>query len=495
MGNDEFSLARKAVRGTVWVFGVKAFTRVFSLIRTIILARLLSPTDFGLFGIALLTLMTLDTFSQTGFLQALIQKKKDIHSYLNSAWTVSILRGIFLFLILFLIAPYVALFFEASEAKWIIQVIAISFLFQGFINIGVVYFQKELQFRKYFIFEASGALLDFVVAVTAALLYRNVWALVFGILAGQALKLVISYFIHPFKPKLDFNLTKAKELFTFGKWIFGSSILIFLITQGDDIFVGKFLGIMMLGYYQLAFKFANLPTTEITYVISQVAFPTYAKLQHSIKRLRAVYVKILQIVAFLSFFTATLIIVFAKDFTLLFLGDKWSPIIFPLQILCAAGLFRSLMATTGPVLKAVNKPHYETKWQFVRLLILGGLITYFTFRWNIAGTSFSVLLANVLGWIGLSNEVLKITNCKFFLYIKMIIYPLVISTCIGTLLFFIKSFVVGISFLNLLILLLIGCLLFFIAIYILNNISNYKLLDVLSYIFKEIRGNNNDRIA
>ena len=215
----EESLSRRVVKGGVWVFALRITQQIFYLIRLIILARILAPHDFGLLGIAMLTMMTLETFSQTGFQAALIQKKENIDAYLNSAWTVGIIRGFILFIILYFIAPYISIFFKTPQAEPIIRVIGFSFLIQAFTNIGVIYFQKELEFNKQFVYKLTGTLADFVVAVSAALLLRSVWALVFGLLAGNATRLVVSYFIHPYRPHINFDMGKAKELFGFGKWV------------------------------------------------------------------------------------------------------------------------------------------------------------------------------------------------------------------------------------------------------------------------------------
>ena len=209
------SLGKKVVRGGIWVFTLRGTQRLFSFVRLIILARILAPSDFGLMGIALLTMAALNTFSQTGFQTALIQKKEDIKSYLDAAWTVTIIRGIILFLILYFIAPYAATFFKSPKALSIIKVIGFSFLIQAFTNIGVVYFQKELEFNKQFIYQFTGTIADFVVAVSAAVILRNVWALVYGLLAGNAARLIVSYLIHPYRPHLSFDFGKAKELFGF----------------------------------------------------------------------------------------------------------------------------------------------------------------------------------------------------------------------------------------------------------------------------------------
>ena len=200
------SLSQRTVRGGLWVFSLRIVRQLFGVTRLIILARFLYPDDFGLMGIALLTMSTLETFSQTGFQAALIQKKEDIKTYLDAAWTILVLRGLILFSILYLIAPYAATFFDAPEAKLIIRVIGISVLFQALTNIGVIYFQKELEFNKEFIYQFAGTLADFIVAISAVIILKNVWALVFGLLAGNAVKCFVSHLIHPYNPRLKFNL-------------------------------------------------------------------------------------------------------------------------------------------------------------------------------------------------------------------------------------------------------------------------------------------------
>ncbi len=389
------SLSQRTVRGGFWVFSLRIVQQIFGLARLVILARILAPHDFGLMGIALLTMSTLETFSQTGFQAALIQKKEDIESYLDAAWTVLILRGLVLFGILYFAAPYVASFFDTPEAKPIIQVIGLSVLFQAFTNIGVIYFQKELEFNKEFIYQLAGTLADFIVAISAVLILKNVWALVFGLLAGNAARCFVSYLIHPYRPHLSRDLRKAKELFGFGKWVLGSSILIFLITQGDDIFVGKLLGVAALGFYQMAYRISNMPVTEITQVISKVTFPAYSKLQDNLPKLREAYLKVLQLTAFLSFPIAGLIFVLAPDFTKIFLGEKWMPMVSAMQVLVLWGVIRSMAGVNSSILQAVKRPDIITKLNAIKLPILAILIYPLSIKWGIVGTSLAVLISAI----------------------------------------------------------------------------------------------------
>jgi O-antigen/teichoic acid export membrane protein len=407
---QEGPLAHQVTKGGLWVFAFRGVDNGLRLIKLVILARVLAPNDFGLFGIALLAMSTLETFSQTGFQTALVQKKGDITRYLDTAWTVFIMRSAILFALLFFSAPHVALFFNTPDASPIIKVIGVSILLAGFTNIGIVYFQKEMEFDRQFIYQLSVTLVDLLVVIAAALAFKNVWAFVFGLLAGNITGLVMSYVLHPYRPHFRLDLSKAKVLFGFGKWVFWSSILIFLVTQGDDVFVGKFLGVTMLGFYQMAYRISNMPATEITHVISQVTFPAYSKMQDDLLRLREAYLRVLQLTAFLAFPMAGLIFVLAPEFTKLFLGEKWMPIVPAMQVLCIFGIIRAFNATTGSVFQAVGRPSILTKVSFIQLLFLAAIIYQFTDIGKLVGISLAVTLANFLCFVLAFKEVLKITK-------------------------------------------------------------------------------------
>jgi O-antigen/teichoic acid export membrane protein len=380
---------------------------------------------------------------------------------------------------LYFIAPYAAIFFDAPEAKPIIRVIGFSILFQAFTNIGVTYFKKELEFNKEFIYQFAGTLADFIVAVSAVLILRNVWALVLGLLAGNIVRCFVSYLIHPYRPHLSKDLGKAKELFGFGKWILGTSILVFLVTQGNDILVGKLLGTTALGFYQLAYRISNMPATEITHVISQVTFPAYSKLQDNIPKLKETYLKVLQFITFLSFLIAGLIFVLAPDFTKIFLGEKWMPMVPAMQVLVFAGLVRSIVATTGPIFEAVGKPKIDTKWQIVRLFVIAILIYPCIIKWGILGVSIVVFLSIFVMNIGCSFEVIKITRCGNKNFGKVLVFPLVNGMVMVSAIFVLRAYINTTGILNFFLLLSVGILVYFVIIYIFDKNLNYNMQQLL----------------
>jgi len=490
-------LGRRVTRAGFWVFFLRIMEKVFGIVRLIIIARFISPNNFGLMGIALLTMSTLNTFSQTGFQQALIQKKGRIKKYLDSTWTFLIFRGIILFLILYFLAPYAATFFAAPEARLIIRVIALATLFSGFNNVGIIFFQKKLEFNKHFFYKLSGTLADFVVAVALAIILKNVWALVFGLLAGNFVRLIASYLLHPYRPKISFDFKNIAPLFHFGKWILGSSILIFLITQGDDIFLGKMLGVTALGFYQMAYKISNMPATEYSHLIATVMLPAYSKIQNNLLKLKEAYLQVLQLTTFLAVPIAGGIFVLAPEFVRIFLSGKWMPIVPVMQVLAIYGLLRAIGATTGVVFVSQGKPELRTKIQFVALIILAILIYPLTQRFGMVGTAMAVLIYVLITNPYAVYLVLRIIMVDKFDYdrlSKIITFPLIGTLIMMAVVFVLKKNIdllgihLNLSILYFVLIMMIGIITYLALAYLFDRFSNYKIWHLAREQLKSLFG-------
>ncbi|GAJ10357.1 unnamed protein product, partial [marine sediment metagenome] len=256
----------------------------------------------------------------------------------------------------------------------------------------------------------------------------------------------------------------------------GSSILIFLITQGDDIFVGKLLGVAMLGFYQMAYRISNIPATEITHVISQVTFPAYSKLQDNLPKLREAYLKVLQFTAFLSFPIAGLIFVLAPDFTRIFLGEKWMPMVLAVQALAAWGLIRSIGATTGSVFFSVGRPKILTKIQCVHLVLLAILIYPLSIRWEIFGTSLAVIFATLIPVLVAFYMVAKVIKCKTWNFCKMIVLPFINTAIMISLIFILKTrWSNTVGMLEIFLFIVLGVVSYLGIAYLLDKFSSYRM--------------------
>jgi PST family polysaccharide transporter/lipopolysaccharide exporter len=385
-------LAERTAKSGVWAVVTNLADRGLQLLMVAILARLLDPADFGLLGIALLTLTAFKRFSKLGFDEALIQKSSgNVDSYLNTYWSIEIVRGLLLGGLLFVAAPYVAAFFGEPRAAPILEVIAVTPVLLGLKNPGIVYFRKDLDFHKQFVYRMSGSTINFVVALALALATQSVWALVLGYVAADAARLVASFLTHGYRPRPGFDVEAARDLFGFGKWMTGAGIVYFVINQGDDAVVGFFLTAASLGFYQVAYRFAKAPATEISQVISSVAFPAYSQLQDDIPQLRAAFFRTLQVTTLVAFPTSVGIAVVAPTFVEAVFGQQWLPMIPVMQLVAVYGLFIALGSTYNPVWKALGRPDFATKLGVLRLVLTAAVIIPATQRFGITGAAAAVL--------------------------------------------------------------------------------------------------------
>lgn len=386
------NLAHRVVHSGLWTAIQRVAVRGLNFVQLVVLARLLVPEDFGLFGIALLTRQTLDTLLQFEIDSALIQRQEATDQYLDTAWTLKVLKAVLVAGGLLLTAPYVAAFFDAPGAGPLIRVLSAVVLLRGFENIGVVYFRKELEFRKRFALGFSKALANAVVAISLAVLLGSVWALMAGIVAGAAVRLVLSYTLHPYRPRFELDGGKFRDLWNYGKWLFGSSTLIYASTQGDDILLGRWLGAVSLGVYQVAYRISNAVATEVTHVISSVAFPAYSKLQSVTDSLRRGFLSTLALTSLIVVPLAAAIVLFIPEFVRHVIGEQWEAAIGPVRILAVAGLLRAFSACWGPFYRAqarTEKPFWKNA---IRLVLSLGPAYPLTMLYGIEGMSLCVVL-------------------------------------------------------------------------------------------------------
>jgi O-antigen/teichoic acid export membrane protein len=484
--NPERNIYGRASKGVFWVFLLRAVQLLLQTVKLMVLAHLLDPYNFGLMGIALLTMAVVETFSTTGFEAALIQKKEDIRSYLDVAWTVLVFRGFVLFTLLYLIAPHAATFFDEPEAAPIIRVVGISVVFKALTNIGVVYFQKEMEFHRTFVHTLSGTLADISVAIPAAFLLRSVWALVFGSLAAAIVRLVVSYVIHPYRPHLSFNNRQFRELFGFGKWLLGSTVVVFLARQGDDAFLGKVLGASALGFYQMAYRFADLPGSEVG-VLSRVAFPAYSKLQGDIAKLKTAYLKMVGCVSFLCLPLAGGIFALSPEFTQIFLGDKWMPMVPVLRILIISGMIKVPMDTCGALFNGMGRPDISFRLVLVRVITLAVIIYPLTMRWQITGTALAVVLAiyaSVPIWLFGTAKLIKAGLAD---YLRMLWPPLIGTVGMCLVLFGFGVFIDQSQLAGFLCSVLTGVVSFLGFMFLIQELADYAVLREIKSLFDSLR--------
>jgi O-antigen/teichoic acid export membrane protein len=333
---------KDAIRGVTWIGGYRGITRVFSVIRTVVLARILSPDQFGVYAIAVTVLSFLEIFTETGINTVLIQQKDKVEKYINTAWVVSIVRGIIISVVLFFLAPVIGNFFGSPSSIELIRFTALVPLVRGFLNPSIVRLQTELRFKQEFFIRTAIFILDSTVAVTLALLLKSPFALIYGLLSGAVLEIVFSYLLFKPKPTFEFHSEKLSFILSHGKWLTFTGMFDYLYQNSDNILVGRMLGTGPLGLYQTAYQFATMPVTEVSNILSRVTFPLLIKISDNQKRLFDAYIKTL-VVTVLVVSPLSLLFIFFPNVVITILGDKWVGITDALRVLGILGVVRSVV--------------------------------------------------------------------------------------------------------------------------------------------------------
>ncbi len=403
-------LQHRVLRGGAWLLGADLANRAIGLVKITILASLLAPKDFGLMGMAVLVLSWFDTFSQTGFSTALIRKPGDVGSYLGTFWTVQAIRGALLSAVLFASAPLVGSLFHSPEVVPIVRAISVVALFKGLANPAVIYLRRQLRMDREVIWRVGGNLTGFLVAVPFALRYRSVWALVAAALAANVAELALSYLVIAHRPKFELDWPKAREMMRFGKWIFWSNMASYLSLYADGWVVGRFLGGISLGYYQVAQQFGMTPLTGVSGHITAVALPAFSKLQDG-PSLRSAYLRSVRFASTALFPLGALVTAFADIPIRIVLGEKWMPVCPLLRLLTWVGVLTALGGVSMAFLQAVNQPNHAARAAFLRFAGFAVLFYPLMKFYGVTGVALAALIsspislcylyvrtAKVLGW-------------------------------------------------------------------------------------------------
>lgn len=395
--NRKKSLSERVLQASFWTFLLHGGARTLALIRNVVLARLLSPQDFGLFGIALVVLSILDRFSNTGLRSAVIQKDEDVREYLDSVWSVHVLRGAALASGLLFGAPYIAEFFEEPDAARLIQMLGLAVLLAGIVNPGVLYYQRELDRKPLFLQHSGAKIADLATSIVLAFVLRSAWALLFGALAARLTQVILSYVLHSYRPRFRIDWRKARELGRYGRWVFLNNALFFLAYRGDNFLVGKILGAPALGIYMMAYSISEVVTVEISRIATEIGFPAYSRVQGEKNRLQKAFSMAIVLVGSIAFPVALTLWLLAEPVTTVILGERWSEVEIVLPFLAIAGAIRALVANGNAAFNAMGHPVLSFKMN-----LLGVAVTY-AFMLPLIGSRglWGVALAVAAGQIGM----------------------------------------------------------------------------------------------
>lgn len=390
---DEGDFGVNAARGGVVMIASRVVIKGLHFIRTLILARLLFPHDFGLFALASVAIGFADLISQPGFNTSLIQEKGDIKPYLSSVWTANILRNSAIALALCAASPALARYFEEPALALIIPGLALATVLTGFENPGIVYFQKEIRFKRKFVLDTLLVLGDLIVVVIAGAILHNVWALVVGSIGNRVIAVILSFWLHPFRPRFALEWRKVRSLMRFGKWVWATGVLTFVIGKIDVVAIGKLLDPESLGYYQAAIGLAMLPAVEIARALFPIAYPYYARVREDRAALGRAFTAATSIMLAASLPILFGLLAVAPEGVMLLYGEKWLPMAPVLAIVVFYGMGRSIEYFLVPLALALGRPFAQTAGAGVQGVLLAALVPIFVAENGIEGAAVAIVIA------------------------------------------------------------------------------------------------------
>ena len=453
--NDD-GIKQRTLRAGVLVGASSVVVNILSLLRSVVLARLLSPEIFGLWAICTTLVRALKVFSETGLSSALIQRQDRAAEAVDTAFTLLIVRGALLTLITVAAAPYFAFFYEKPILEPLVSILAVAFLISGFHNIHTVLYEKELKYRRLVLLEQLSQILTFIFVVVVAYIYRNIWALVAGHLAAAVISVVMSYLVISDKPRIKFNKKIAWELFHYGKYVSGAAIVVFLTFEIDNLVIAKLLGMEALGFYTIAFMLGNLPATHLAKVVSGVMLPAYSKLQLDLNALRSAYLRTLEFVSLFAIPTAVGLCVLAPQIVGVIYGERWLPAVEALRVLAVFGCVRSISALRGYLFNAIGKPQTTFYITVTKLIIIAVLIYPLTVTYGIVGAALAVTGPAVLASVADFFLVRRIIGLELRKALAPLLRTSIFSGLMAVVLLVLHPYLGGIDFLSLLASILIG---------------------------------------
>lgn len=362
------------------------------LARTMVLAWLLVPEDFGLLVISTIAVDVLLSVTNLGVIPALVQRRAPSENQYDAAWTLGMIRAAVITVGVFLAAPLIANLFAEPRAVNLIRVVAFRPLLEATASIKVAELIRSLKFRRLTAIYLPEALANAIVSISLAPFF-GVWALVAGTMAGPAALVVVSYSLAPHRPRFQLDLDAVRPLVQFGRWIFLTSLAAVAGSFMVQFVIARTLGSAALGLYFVASKLALAPSEISSEVVGNVAFPVFSRIQGNVLKAGRVFRAVFLGVSVFIFPVCALLIALAPSLVENILGQKWDGAGEVIRIFALVNIAGMLGDTVVPVLKGMGRPSGLLLIEAVQSLLLVALIWGLAGAFGVAGAALAWLLA------------------------------------------------------------------------------------------------------
>jgi len=437
MSNDN-NLKNKTRKGLFWSTFNTFFNKGLTFLFGIILARLLTPADYGTIGILAIFITIISIFVDSGFSVALIRKEEKKPEDYDTQFYFNIGIGFVCYLILFIFAPYIANFYELPILCPLLRVLAIKIIIQSFGIVQTAIYSINLDFKTPAIIAITANICTGIVGIYMAYTGFEVWSLVAQQLLSQLIIVGAYWILSKWSPQLRFSKDSFRYLFGFGSKILGTSLIQTVYNNIYPLVIGGKFGAGDLGLYSRANHFAQLPSEHISMVLNRVSFPVLSSINNDRNRVISLYTRMLKLTAFVVFPLMVFLAAISYPLIELLLGHKWISSAPMLQILCLALMWQPISAINQSILKVLNRPDLLLKMEFIKrplgiCIIIASL--YFGMIGVCVGTVLIFLLAFVVDNI-CASIAMGVSKLRPF---RQLLPYIVMSVCLGAIIFALNS--------------------------------------------------------
>ena len=363
------NLKQKAASGMVWMAIQKYSTMIIQFISGIILARLLTPYDYGCIGMLSIFMVLAEAFIDGGFGSALIQKKRPTQEDYSTIFFWNLFMAVILYAVLYFSAPIIARFYKIPLLSMVLRVQGVILFIYGFNIVQRNQLQKQLKFKTLSIITLTSSMIALVVTIIMAYKGFGVWSLVTQHILVAALPAVAFWVFVKWRPAFVFSWNSFKELFSFGLFMFLTNLINQFSTQLQGLLIGRFYNASTMGYYSKAQRTESLASQSISSVMTQVTYPLYAEIQDDKQALANVIKRITMTLAYFSFPLLFILLLVAKPLFVILYSARWLHSVPYFQVLCIAGLAGCLQAVNYQSIAAIGKSKIMFIWTVVKRVV------------------------------------------------------------------------------------------------------------------------------
>ena len=391
--NPKFTL----IRGALWSLGTRWSIKLAGFFNTLIMARLLLPSDYGIVAMSMLAVEGIHAFTDVGAETAILRIKNPSRDEVDSAWTLRFFQNVLVSLLLLAVASMAAIYFKEPRVQSIIWVLAVCMLFYGATNIGLTLAHKEFNFSVYFKVNVYSKVISVLVTLIAGILLKDYRALVLGIVSGYVSGAALSYVMHPYRPRI--NTKKIKEIWQVSKWLMVTSMGGFLLRRSDEVIASKMAASQDYGIYHVGADLGRLPVSELGPVMMRAFLPVLSSMQSDIKRTNDAVLKTLSAINIVTIPVGLGMAAVSVPLTSIVLGEKWieaAPFV-AIYAIVAAVQFISSPLITLLVLRGHTRIQSFAIWiEFIFFILFVFLLVN---DYKLVGLAIARLIASILNVI------------------------------------------------------------------------------------------------